>query len=276
MVIYGKSTAKSSFGTAGANAMWEYKSAKDMYNKTSLSLEIPEFLLNEPDNEFVGYMDGSVGIIGKRFEFHAGKLIGLNVNIAGVSGELTFNKIYECTNSNGVKYLKYQIGNGFTAISWFTDDMMYGLRLLDYDGVNGMDALIKSIGVDPNNLVEMPETTDSKIDNTHELYQFDSLGVSIELPKYNDKLLTVVESIKNGDENDKVSFILDGSMVLIIEQTATSAIEESAAVEFVELGSYTIEYFKSNPFDEGTDQFKYYETLVSEMNSIAESFKVLS
>ena len=201
-------------GMSAIKPLHEYSSVEKLAENSDLDFKIPDFILFYEDiDKCYQYADGSVNITGERFNLHITKTMIIddkiitNINIADTSDNLSFNKTYAVDNNElGIKYMKYQIGDNYTAISWFTDDLSYGLKLFMFDGVNGRDSLIKSVGIDPKTMKEIStteESDDSEI--KYKEYIFNDLGIKINLPELVDKeLITVVESIKAGDKNDKV------------------------------------------------------------------------
>lgn len=284
IALLGLNKTTGSMGLIATKPVHEYNSIEKLANKSDLEFKIPDFiLLYEDIDKCYEYADGSLNIVGDRFQLHITKSMIIdekiitNINIADTSDRLSFNKTYSVENNElGIKYLKYQIGDNYTAISWFTDDLSYGLKLFNFDGVNGMNSLIKAVGVDPDTLKEKDEQDIDKSEVTFKEYKFDDLGIKINLPELQDiNLITIAESIKMGDANDKVTVILNDKIILILEQTATSNNSESELLNYIYYDGYTIEYFKNNPFDKDSKEYNYYNTLISNINTVVESFGIL-
>lgn len=240
---------------------------------------IPEVLLNQENVRYQVYQDGSIGIYNQDFLYRQGKLISTNVNIAGVSGELKFDKQYRLDNSQ-IQLVKYQIGSNYTAVSWFTGEEMFGLKLNNYDGYNGMEALLNTIGLKSSDLIEIDDSFNDDILDTHNMrvYEFNSLGISLSIPKMKDcELITSVESIKSGDSNDRVMFILDNKIVLYLEQTATAVegFKQNPIYEYSDLGGYTIGYMRDNPFEADSIYNEQFEIIIDNIDNINNSFNII-
>lgn len=285
MAMLGLNKTNMSLGMTAAKPIHEYNSIEKLASKSDLEFKIPDFiLLNEDIDKCFQYADGSVNIVGDRFQLHIAKSMIIdgkvitNINIADTSDRLSFNKTYSVEdNEFGIQYVKYQIGDTYTAISWFTSDLSYGLKLLNFDGVNGKESLINAVGVNPETLTEA-ETNISNNAESIKLkeYKFNDLGIKISIPELQDiNLMNVVESIKTGDANDKVTVILNDKIILVLEQTVTSNNSESELLNYIYYDGYTIEYFKNNPFEKGSKEYNYYETMVNNIDTIVKSFGIL-
>ena len=180
----------------------EMKSFDKLQASVSYDITIPNYLLSEENLEYLVYADGSIRIKGDRFSYRQGEYIADNVDIAGVYGELSFDKQYKYSHEGNDYLVKYQIGEDFTALSWLGNGKMCGLLMLNYDGINGMDALMNSVGINANNLVEIENTKTDEV-KSHKII-CDETQVTFELPLEDSSVIIAEESSKNNENKDRI------------------------------------------------------------------------
>lgn len=139
--------------TQGNVLVKSFSSLEKLETSYGKSIDIPEVFATQKGLKYEQYPDGSINIYNDMFSYREGKLIAENVNISGIHGdEFLVNETYsvsqDSNNAKEIKTIRFQATEYETALSWFSDDMMYGIRLEDYDWENGKEALYSALGFD--------------------------------------------------------------------------------------------------------------------------------
>ena len=139
--------------TQGDVLVKSFSSLEKLETSYGKAIDIPEVFATQKGLKYEQYPDGSINIYNDMFSYREGKLIAENVNISGIHGdEFLVNETYsvsqDSNNAKEIKTIRFQATEYETALSWFSDDMMYGIRLEDYDWENGKEALYSALGFD--------------------------------------------------------------------------------------------------------------------------------
>lgn len=146
-------------GTGGTkSSLNSVSSLKELHKSVSYDFDIPQFLLNEENVKYQVIANTNIQIDNSRFKFCVAPYIADNVSIVGDYNDYEFDKYYEYDEN--IRLLHYRTDGTTTIVEWFTDDVAYGLCMMNYDGFNGMDALIEGIGLDSGKLIEKSDILD--------------------------------------------------------------------------------------------------------------------
>lgn len=183
-------------GVAPNNILQQTKSEKEFKRQVSYDFDIPEFLLNERDIACKTTLGSNLEIYNTRFRFCVAPLLNTNVSVVGNYNEFEFDEMYsygylisedsdeiENTDKTGstdkgntediqsenivdspIKYVRYRTDGKTTVVDWYTEELMYGIQMENYDGFNGMEALLSGLGIDINHL-EKVDTEDTNTDS---------------------------------------------------------------------------------------------------------------
>ena len=147
-------------GTGGTKSSLNSVSGlKELHKSVSYDFDIPQFLLNEENVKYQVIANTNIQIDNSRFKFCVAPYIADNVSIVGDYNDYEFDKYYEYDEN--IRLLHYRTDGTTTTVEWFTDDVAYGLCMMNYDGFNGMDALIEGIGLDSGKLIEKSNILDN-------------------------------------------------------------------------------------------------------------------
>lgn len=235
--------------------------------------DIPEFLLSEDDVKYSSFNNSIVTMQNSYFTFKVADVQGLNIRLAEPDIEPDVRKTYTYDTDSEIKNVSYSIYDSDILVNWYTDELSYGLYLVNYDAENGLSVLLDAIGINSEYLVESEDDT-SESEETRE-FTFDELGISIEIPWTDLSIITSTESIKSGYSNDRAIFIIGNKVGLVIEQTATMEDSNNEAFICVEMGGYTLEYLSNNPYEKDSIEYNYYNEIIDNIDDIVTSFHIL-
>lgn len=163
------------------NSVEDAHSISELEGLAGYDFNIPEFLLNENDISYEVVNGTNIQVYNTRFKFCVAPFIAYNISIVGNYNEFEFDRYYTITddakNNDGITYLRYRTDGVTTIVEWFTPELMYGLQMENYEGYQGMDALMDGISngnFTTNQLIET-DKPESSTEGTHDPLENENL-----------------------------------------------------------------------------------------------------
>lgn len=145
--IFGLTSTMRGYGGIG-NSIEDADSASEVEAIVKYDIQFPQFLeaVNEKDIHYEIVNNTNTQIYNSRFRFCTAPFVAYNVSVVGNYSTFEFDRYYQATeNTNDIQYVRYRTDGETTIVEWFTSSYMYGLQMENYDGYNGMDALIDGV-----------------------------------------------------------------------------------------------------------------------------------
>lgn len=256
-----------------------YSNIEELRDSVRFSFNIPEALLEEKDLVYKNRYNQSIEISNNEVDFKAAIFVADKASIDGDYSSSKIDKEYKVDGDTKIKYLRIQTDSDSVdsmkdaKVSYNTGDTAYTLKVNKSTSYN---EIINELGLSEEQVKgidnEKKSETASVVEgDKYDVYSLNSLGYTIELPK----LLTAINTV-SGEANFKYeTFILSDKAVMSVEE-AKSPDKSSEQVEVVELGNgYRLKYYKDNPFDKDTVEYKSYSNILNSIKYIVNSFKII-
>lgn len=248
-----------------------YKSIDDMLHKTSLKLEIPEYIVKSNEELTIqSTYNQLISIYCNKFAFKASNFVGVAADPLGLYEDSKVDNKYSVNDTN-ITLFRYRTGYkdypNSTLINWCTNDTMYGLMI--GEEIKENDAL-KIVGISKEKISNY--TDDNKeADNTEEdkskYKQYNVTDtIKIKLPKFSGDVTTK-------DMGNCKAFYVDNNIFFIIvydkDAIDNKLYKNSGSIKID--NNIELDYDKSNTFDHNTKAYDDYNLFLSTIDDICDT-----
>lgn len=259
------------------NGIRKYNSLTDLMNKTSLNIELPNYVVQqskEEDLTIESIMGQVVQIYGSSFAFKAATFVNNNADPLGLYEKAETDSKYsvettENENKNSIKFFRYRLGyeeySHCTLINWCTDETAYGLMI---SNIITEDEAIEIIGIEKERLTEYIEKTEQESESTENKVSLGneytiSDNFKVTLPKFNSEL-NMVET-----ENSTLFYIEDKLVFVFVYGEDDGAFNGQSERKII--NGLVLKYLSDNPFNNESDGFNDYNLFIDTIDDIIDS-----
>lgn len=281
------------------DSIGSYSSYQQLKSQLSIDFSIPEFLLSEEGLTYKSYNKSMAEISNNRVRFVVGTYPDIDISIVGDYNTYDIDERYNVNlGDDNWEYLRYR-GDSKTAVLEYTiGDLMYGIKLTNFDGINGMEAAINEIGLTYNQLEliidedikksDIPSQSskdeeglgDSDVELSYMgkvpvFYNEDTKPIEtfkLDIPDWNIsmELPFNTESILISSDENVLNIVYCGKIIMKLQYGNSLNLANGIIVEGLDKG-YSISYSSVNPFDTDTPEYDNYELLLSNIGEVINS-----
>ena len=243
-----------------------FKSIEEFRKNVNIEIDIPDGLYNCTDSEVI-YSNGPFIQIGcEHFVLKIGTFVNYNADTLGLDNCISGTDKKYTVNNNSKSFVRYRLGcenlENCTVINWVEDGLSYGAILA---GIRTEDEILNLLSINSVDIKEFYDTDD----NTEE-----SLDDTVEIELKNRYKITLPKTeieITSVETSNSVIFYIGDKKAFMILDNSENRVDN---IENIELKhGYVLEYSRENPFVKGTDEFKTFDTIISNIEKIAASIE---
>ena len=130
------------------NAILKENDLSEVASIVGYDFEYPSFLESETNVEYSIINNTNVQIENSRFKYCVAKYIADDISIVGDYGKYKIDKTYKSADANNsIVKVRYRVDDNATIVEWYTKELMYGLKMYDYNGYDGINALLTALNI---------------------------------------------------------------------------------------------------------------------------------
>lgn len=269
------------------NPMSQYSSLLDLQRSVNFDFMVPEMVAKSNDAKMYSYLGQIVEVVTNEFTFRAGKTVGENADISGEYKTFDIDKKYTANQSDlGTINARYRTDNKICIINMSVSGMDYSIKFNSYK--DERDAF-ESFGINFDALIEDKHTDSTEVDST--IGSDQTLTDSTIEDKNDVKFIKIengdlgieffiadtVNSISQVYSNNELAILLDNKLVFVVEYypDGNSSIEYNGYSVYKPDNNFVIRYAVKNPFEQGSDLYNDYYTIIENIDTVVNTFNTL-